>query len=95
MSQSIKDNLYKFGFFVVTIVIIAGFGVALFPNYQRRNSLMAKEAEYARLIEEKKLEIAELREKQSRFQNDTDFIESIARQNNRVYPGELVFIFED
>jgi cell division protein FtsB len=76
-------------------VIIVGFAIALYPNYQRRNSLIAKEAEYSRLIEEKKLEIADLREKQSRFQNDTDFIESIARQNNRVYPGELVFIFED
>lgn len=95
MGGSIKDSLYKFGFLVITVVIIVGFAIALYPNYQRRNSLIAKEAEYSRLIEEKKLEIADLREKQSRFQNDTDFIESIARQNNRVYPGELVFIFED
>lgn len=95
MGGSIKDCLYKFGFLVITVVIIVGFAIALYPNYQRRNSLIAKEAEYSRLIEEKKLEIADLREKQSRFQNDTDFIESIARQNNRVYPGELVFIFED
>ena len=38
---------------------------------------------------------AELVEKQRRFQTDREFVESIARQNHRVYPGELVFLFPE
>jgi hypothetical protein len=32
-------------------------------------------------------------ENQRRFRTDADFVESIARQNRRVFPGELVFVF--
>ena len=45
-------------------------------------------------IDRKKREIAELVENQRRFKTDADFVEKIARQNHRVLPGELVFIFE-
>ena len=30
-----------------------------------------------------------------RFRTDSEFVENIARQNRRVFPGELVFKFED
>lgn len=46
-------------------------------------------------IANKQREIAHLRENQRRFRNDPDFIEKIARQNHRVFPGELVFVFDD
>jgi cell division protein FtsB len=46
-------------------------------------------------IEAKQRQIAKLSENQRRFRSDPDFVESIARQNRRVFPGELVFIFED
>ena len=46
-------------------------------------------------IEEKKREIAKLIENQNRFRSDRDFVEQIARRNGRVFPGELVFVFED
>ena len=39
-------------------------------------------------------EIAQLRDYQRRFRTDKDFVETIARQNHRVFPGELVFLFE-
>ena len=37
----------------------------------------------------------DFREKQRRFNTDREFVESLARQNRRVYPGELVFIFDE
>ena len=33
-------------------------------------------------------------ENQRRFKTDADFVERIARQNHRVFPGDLVFIFD-
>lgn len=95
MEKSLKDKVLNLGTLVLAMAII-GAGVAfLLPLYAKERSLKAKSAEYAQLIEERRKEIQELREKQYRFKSDPDFIETIARQNNRVYPGELVFIFED
>jgi cell division protein FtsB len=93
--MSAKETIYKIGLAGIVTMILIGSAFILSPIVSRRSDLIAKSEELSRKIENKKHEIAELREKQVRFQNDTDFIESVARQNNRVYPGELVFIFED
>ena len=42
-----------------------------------------------------KIEIAKLLDNQRRFRTDPDFVEHIARQNHRVFPGELVFMFNE
>jgi cell division protein FtsB len=61
----------------------------------RSQSLKERNAELARQIDEKRREIADLLDRQRRFKTDRDFVETIARRNKRVYPGELVFVFED
>ena len=61
----------------------------------RMKGLSQEKARYLRLVEEKKAEIAELKEHQRRFSTDRGFVEKLARRNRRVYPGELGFIFED
>ena len=48
-----------------------------------------------RRIDEKRAEIAEIKTKQNRFNTDREFVETLARQNRRVFPGELVFVFDD
>ena len=57
--------------------------------------IRAEHARFLKQIEEKQAEIAAIREKQRRFNTDREFVEALARQNRRVYPGELVFIFDD
>ena len=54
----------------------------------------AMNAELQEEIDRRKRAIAKLVENQRRFKTDSDFVEKIARQNQRVFPGELVFIFE-
>ena len=76
-------------------VIFVGGLLLVWPNYQRGRALRAQNAELAAQIDRKRLEISDLIENQKRFKTDSDFLEQIARQNHRVYPGELVFIFED
>ena len=66
----------------------------MYPNYRRAESLKRQNTELQQTIDRKKKEIAELRENQRRFRTDPDFVELIARQNRRVFPGELVFTFE-
>ena len=79
---------------LVLAIIVVGLVVA-WPSYMRGRSLKQQELEMQAQIEAKKLEIAQLVENQRRFKTDRDFVEAIARQNKRVFPGELVFIFEE
>ena len=94
MSENWKDKFARW----FTIVLVAGIlvgGLALvWPVFQRSRALRVQEEEVEQRIEEKKKEIASYLEKQKRFRTDREFVEQIARQNRRVFPGELVFVFE-
>ena len=95
MTDGLKEKVAK----IVTISLLAIIGslgaLSVWPTYLRGQSLKRQDAELTRRIEEKKREIARLIDFQKRFKTDPDLVERIARQNGRVYPGELVFIFED
>ena len=95
MTDGFKDKVAK----VVTVALLAVIGVggafSVWPTYLRGKSLKQQDAELSRLIEEKRREIEKLKENQKRFLADADFVDQIARRNGRVFPGELVFVFED
>ena len=95
MKEGFKEKFLRYFTVVLVLAILVGGLAAAWPNYVRRNSLKAQDAALAASIEEKKREIAQLAENQRRFKADPDFVESIARQNRRVFPGEIVFIFEE
>lgn len=95
MNNGFKDKIaYFFTLTLVVVILIGGISFA-YPSYRRGQSLKRQDAQLKAEIEAKKREIAKLMENQSRFKNDRDFVETIARRNRRVFPGELVFIFED
>ena len=95
MTDGFKEKVAKIFTVVLLGVICVGGAVSVWPAYLRGRSLKQQDAELTRRIEEKKREIAKLIENQKRFRTDKDFVEQIARKNGRVFPGELVFIFED
>lgn len=76
------------------LLIIIGGVVMMYPNYRQSESLKRKNAELQECIDRKKREISKLVENQRCFRTDSDFVEMIARQNHRVFPGELVFVFD-
>jgi cell division protein FtsB len=39
-------------------------------------------------------QLAAVERQQTRFRDDPDFVEHVARQNRRARPGEIVFIFD-
>ncbi|MBQ4200207.1 MAG: septum formation initiator family protein [Kiritimatiellae bacterium] len=93
--SKLVDKVSKFVFFMLFTGIVAAGLVASYPRYMRMNDLAREKEKCLKLVEEKKAEIAQLRDQQRRFNTDREFIERLARRNHRVYPGELVFIFED
>jgi len=91
----IVDTLFRF-FFVVAFVVIAVAGVALtVPKIRRAQGLAEQRLSILRQIEEKQSEISEIKGMQRRFNTDRAFVEGLARRNHRVYPGEMVFTFDD
>ena len=77
----------------VIIVLVGGVWV-VWPRLERVRGLEQQRRQVLSEIEAKNREIAQLRENQRRFASDPDFVEAIARQNRRVFPGEVVFVFE-
>ena len=95
MSGGFKEKFMQWFTVAMVAVIVIGGLVMVYPTYRRGQALKAQDAELQTKIDGKKREIAQLVENQRRFRTDADFVESIARQNRRVFPGELVFVFDD
>ena len=94
MKEGLRERVLRILTGIVLLLIVIGGLVTMYPNYRRSESLKRQNAELQNQIDRKKREIATLIENQRRFRTDADFVEMIARQNHRVFPGELVFIFE-
>lgn len=91
MNEGLKEKVLRtLTGFVLVLIIIGGL-VMMYPDYRRSESLKRQNAELQEKIDRKKQEIATLVENQRRFRTDADFVEMIARQNHRVFPGELIF----
>ena len=94
MSESLRDKTIRYlTYFVLTLIVVVGVAM-MYPDYRRSQSLKRQNAELQKQIENRNREIGKLIENQHRFRTDADFVEKIARQNHRVFPGELVFIFD-
>ena len=95
MRDGTKERIFHyFTLVILAVIVIGGLSVA-YPQWRQREPLTRQDAELRRQIEAKNREISQLKKNQRRFQTDPDFVEAIARKNRRVFPGELVFIFED
>ena len=94
MNESLSDKVAKYLTYAVMLLIVVSGVVIIYPNYRRSEALKRQNEELQRRIDEKTREIAQLIDYQRRFRTDKDFVEMLARQNHRVFPGELIFIFD-
>lgn len=93
--DNLIDKLFRGLFFVIFGAIVATGLVVTYPKFRHAAGLEQTKLELQRRIELKNEEIAAVREKQNRFRTDREFVEGIARENRRVFPGEIVFVFEN
>ncbi len=83
-------------FFVMLFIAVIGVGVVVsYPKYNQAQGLRRERDQIRERIAEKQREIAAIRDRQRRFTTDREFVEALARENRRVYPNELVFVFEN
>ena len=93
--NSLAQKILRVFFVLGFVAIVAGGVFSTYPKYRHANDLRAEHERILQRIEEKQREIAEIRAQQNRFNTDREFVETLARRNRRVFPGELVFIFDD
>ena len=74
--------------------VVAGALFIIPPKISQMHRLELQRNELMRKIEHKNREIEVLKNKQHRFASDPEFVEFVARQNKRVRPNELVFVFD-
>ena len=93
--SNLIDKLCQGLFFIIFgAIVVTGLMITL-PKYRQAAGLEQEKAELDRRIDLKNQEIAAVREKQNRFRTDREFVEGLARENRRVFPGELVFQFDN
>jgi cell division protein FtsB len=93
--SNLIDKLFQGLFFIIFgAIVVTGLMITL-PKYHQAAGLEQEKADLQRRIDLMTAEIAAVREKQHRFATDREFVEGIARENRRVFPGEIVFVFEN
>ena len=93
--KNIVDKLFQCLFVAAFAAIVVTGLVITLPKYRQAEGLEVTSAELQHRIDLKKKEIAEVKDCQVRFRTDREFVESLARENRRAFPGELVFIFDN
>ncbi len=91
----IWDKICQLFFFAAFAVVIVAGVMLSYPKYRQAQGLCRERDQILRRIEEKQHEIAALRDRQRRFTTDREFVETLARENRRVFPNEIVFVFEN
>ena len=93
--KNLFDKIFQ-GFFVAVFVAIVATGLMItLPKYRRAAGLEKTCADLQHRIDLKKKEIASVKEMQVRFRTDREFVEGLAGENRRAFPGEIVFTFDN
>lgn len=95
MKEGARDRFLNIVTIVLLALIIGGGALLAFPSWRRGESLKRQEREWQDRIRDKKAEVEKLRDYQKRFSRDGDFVESVARSNDRAYVDEIIFVFDD
>lgn|GEM_PF-4253998 len=95
MKENTREKIYTISTVVVILMILA---VGIFnwlPVLRQYFGLKEKEMSVAAEIEDINRESNEYVERIRRFQSQSEQVESVARQDKRVYPGEVVYVFSE
>lgn len=95
MDELKKQSFIRWAVIIIAVTIVLLGVISILPELHRQNALKSQVADINRQIQEKRRETADIALKCRRFETDREFVESIARKNRRVFPGEIVFLFED
>ncbi len=77
------------------MLLLAGALTVFVPKYGTMCGLDHRCRSLRGRVEAKQREIHQIRENQGRLHTDPEFVARIAHINRRVFPNELLFVFDD
>ena len=93
--QPIIRNFVRVAIAAVIVLLVVVTAKVFIPKYQQMCGLENKCRSLRGRVEARQREIHQIRENQGRLLSDPEFVARIAHQNRRVFPNELVFVFDD
>jgi len=88
------DKIFQWLFFVCFgVIVVTGVWMSI-PKWRKAHDLNAERERIMQKITVRQAEIDAMRENQRRFKTDREFVEMLARKNHRLFPGEVVFVFD-
>ncbi len=80
----------------IVAVVLGVVGATLFflPKYKELRDRETRCKSLQAAIEFRQKEIKDIRLRQQRLQSDPSFVERVARENRRIRPNEIVFLYE-
>ena len=93
MSGSVGSKIFKC--VATAVVVLTAVCAVRFngPQFRAYKESMAQRARLQAENDAKNIELANLRRDQERFVNDEEFVIRIARENRKLFPGEILFTF--
>jgi len=88
------DKIFQTLFFVCFGAIVVSGVVLSLPKWHKAHDLGIERDRIMQKITARQAEIDAMRENQRRFKTDREFVEMLARKNHRLFPGEVVFVFD-
>lgn len=88
------DKIFQYISAVCFIAIVFAGVWASIPKWRKVRDLNAERDRIMQKITTRQAEIDAMRENQRRFNTDREFVEMLARKNHRLFPGEVVFVFD-
>ena len=94
MPVNVGKTVLNIVFWAVMVIIVVAGAAMVQPRFRNGRMLAARRAELERENLAMQQQLAAVERQQTRFRDDPDFVEHVARQNRRARPGEIVFIFD-
>lgn len=94
MEQFFK-RLAQIAYVIAAVVIIAGGVYFCLPQIQQLRGLEEQKRDLQQRIDLRDRDIRAVKLNQHQFNTSPEFIEWLARKENRIAPNETVFIFEE
>ncbi len=88
-------KIFTLLYWLAMIAVVVGGIYMLVPRYRNYRKLQERRAQLEHDNMAMQQEVAKMRRMRTRFAEDPEFVERIARGNRRIRPGEVVFIFGD
>lgn len=93
--QALLKLLVRVAIVAAAVLLVVGLTTVFIPKYRQMRGLEARCRVLRGQVDAKQRDIHRIKVNQSRLLTDPEFVARVAHQNRRMFPNEIVFVFDD